>query len=68
MKKNYLEYFCRQVVRPEFQVLAFFITSTIVLVLGAWAMQRFQPHEKYPEIKSVTPEKIKEWGGDRCPG
>ncbi len=64
MKKNYLEFFCRQVVRPEFQVLALLITSSIVLILGTRAMQRFQPNEKYPEIESVTPAKIKEWGGD----
>ncbi len=64
MKKNYLEFFCRQVVRPEFQVFAFFVTSGIVLILGGLSMQHFQPHEKYPEINSVTPEKIKEWGGD----
>ena len=64
MKKNYLQHFCRQVVRPQYQLLAFIITSSVVLFLGDQAIRRFQPHERYPEVQSVTPEKLKEWGGD----
>lgn len=64
MKKNYLERFCRQVVRPEYQVVALLITASIVLFLGARAWQRFQPLEQDPEIHSITPEKIRKWSGD----
>ncbi len=64
MEKNYLEYFCLQVVRPQYQLLALIITSSIVLFLGGRAINRFRPNEKYPEVQSVTPERLKEWGGD----
>ena len=64
MEKNYLHYFCRQVVRPQYQLLALIITSSIVIFLGERAVKRFQPNEKYPEVQSITPEKLKEWGGD----
>ena len=62
--KNYLELFCWQVVRPEYQVLVLIVTSSIVLLLGSQAITRFQVHEKHYEIKSITPAKIREWGGD----
>ncbi len=52
------------VVRPQYQVVVFLITSTIVLLLGMRAASRFNPLEAYPEILSITPEKIKEWGSE----
>ncbi len=64
MKKNYLESFCRNIVRPEFQVVALLVTASIVLLMGGDAMRRFQPFEQAPEMKSITPEKIRQWGGD----
>lgn len=64
MKKNYLESFCRNIVRPEFQVVALLITASIVLLMGSTAMRRFQPLETSPEIESITPKKIRQWGGD----
>lgn len=61
---KYITNFFEHVVRPQYQVVAFLITSLIVLLLGARAAHRFTPLEKYPEIQSITPEKIKEWGGE----
>ncbi len=62
--KKYIHRFFLKIVRPQYQVAMLIITSIIVLLLGARAVVLFNPLEPYPEIKSVTPEKIKEWGGD----
>jgi hypothetical protein len=64
MKKNYLESFCRNIVRPEFQVVMLLITASIVIFMGGMAMRRFQPFEQAPDMESITPEKIRQWGGD----
>lgn len=53
-----------KIVLPQYQVIFFLLTSGIIFFLGSRAIGRFYPLEKFPEIKSVTPEKIKEWGGD----
>jgi hypothetical protein len=62
--KKYIQGFFEQIVRPQYQVIAFLITLTIVIVLGMRAVARFNPLEQYPELQSITPEKIKEWGGE----
>lgn len=61
---KYITSFFEHIVRPQYQVLVFLITSSIVLFLGMRAVNRFNPLEQYPEIQSITPEKIKEWGGE----
>ncbi len=64
MKKNWFEKICEQVVRPQYQLAALLITSALVIFLGSRAINWYRPLEQFPEIKSVTPEKIKEWGGE----
>ena len=54
----------KKIVRPHYQVAILIITSCIVVLMGFKVTRRFNPLETYPEVKSVTPEKIKEWGGE----
>lgn len=62
--KQYISSIFEHIVRPQYQVVVFLVTSAIVLLLGIRAASRFNPLERYPEIQSITPEKIKEWGGE----
>jgi hypothetical protein len=62
--KNYIQIFFEQIVRPQYQVIVFLITLTIVFLLGMRAVVRFNPMEQYPQLQEITPEKIREWGGE----
>ncbi|HEA28638.1 MAG TPA: hypothetical protein ENH91_01350 [Leeuwenhoekiella sp.] len=64
MKKNWFETFCIQIVRPPYQVVMLCFTFAIVLILGWKAIGLYRPLEEWPEVKSIVPEQIKEWGGE----
>ena len=64
MKKSWLERFCRQIVRPHYQVMALVLTFMVILFFGWKAIRQYRPLEQWPEVQSVVPEKIKEWGGE----
>lgn len=64
MKKSWFERFCYQIVRPQYQAVALLFTFSIVFFLGWKAVSLYRPLEGWPEVKSVIPSKIKEWGGD----
>ena len=64
MKKSWFERFCRQIVRPQYQVLALLFTFAVVLFFGWKAIRLYRPLEQWPEVTSIVPEKIKEWGGE----
>ena len=64
MNSNYFERFCSFIVKPHIQVMVLFVTFIIVAFSGDTEIEFFEPLEKQPDIISITPAKIKEWGGD----
>jgi hypothetical protein len=64
MKKSWLENFCLQIVRPQYQVVVLCFTFTVVLLLGWQAIRLYRPLEEWPEVKPIVPEKIRTWGGE----
>ncbi len=64
MKKSWFEYLCNEIVRPQYQVVALCFTFSVVIFFGWRAIYMYRPLEQWPEVKSVVPEKVKEWGGE----
>lgn len=64
MTNSWFDRFCIQIVRPHYQVLTLALSFSIVLFLGWRAIRLFRPLEQWPEVKSIVPEKLKEWGGE----
>lgn len=59
-----LQIFFSKIVTPSYQIAALIFTSFVILVLAFTPFARFVSFEPSPEIFSVTPKKVKEWGGN----
>lgn len=64
MKKYSFESFAQWVVLPHVQLCALSITFLIILYAGHLRLKDFVALENFQGLESVTPKKIKEWGGD----
>lgn len=63
-KKSYVVRFAAFIVRPFSQVIILAISLGFILFFGNLTTRYFRPLEQRPNIQSITPAKIKEWGGD----
>ncbi len=64
MKNNKLYSFFSTIVRPKYQVAALLITSVITVFILYSALTLYRPLEKMTQVLPITPQKIKEWGGE----
>jgi hypothetical protein len=64
MKDGVLYSFFATIVRPKYQVVALLITSLITVYILHRALILYRPLEKMTQLLPITPQKIKEWGGD----
>ncbi len=62
--QGYLYTFFSNIIRPHFQAVAVVVTSGIIFLMLYMALQRSHSLEKPTQLLSITPKKIKEWGGD----
>ena len=62
--KSVFERVSRRIVTPHFQLLFLLFSFLIIAWTGNYAMRLFRPLEKYPYLLSITPEKIRNWGGE----
>lgn len=61
---NRLIYFLEHIVNPKYQIIAVFLTSCTVILLSMPALSRFVALEPSPQMFSITPKLIKDWGGN----
>ena len=64
MKKSWIATILEGIVQPQYQVLTFLCTFAIVMFFGWRAIKMYRPLEQWPEVESIVPDKIKEWGGE----
>ncbi len=64
MKEKPFYNFFSAVIRPKYQVLALFVTAVVSIYMLNRALSLFRPLEKMTQLLSITPKKIKEWGGE----
>lgn len=62
--KDRLHSFFYSVVRPQYQLVALLITSLIAVYISYRAITVYRPQEKMTQVLPITPQKIKEWGGE----
>jgi len=63
-KNNFLLNFFSQIVTPRMQLLWIILVSLTVIIMGYYPIRQFFALEPYPTLFPVTPQKVKEWGGD----
>ena len=64
MKDKALYSFFSTLVRPKYQVVALLVTSLITVYVLNRALTLYRPLEKMTQVLPITPQKIKEWGGE----
>ena len=62
--KDSLYTFFSTIVRPKYQVVALLVTSVITVFVLNRALNLYRPSEKMTQVLPITPQKIKEWGGE----
>jgi len=69
MKPNQRNYdpitrFFLLIVSPPFQIFSISLTSILIIILAYGPVRKFYSNEPAPQLFPVTPQKVKEWGGD----
>lgn len=64
MKNSKFYAFFSALVRPKYQVIALLATSLITVYVLNRALNFYRPLEKMTQLLPITPQKIKEWGGE----
>lgn len=62
--KSLFERMSKRIVKPHYQLMFLLFSFFIIAWMGHYAMRLFRPLEKYPHLLSITPEKIRTWGGE----
>ncbi|MEX0848971.1 MAG: hypothetical protein WD055_01985 [Candidatus Dependentiae bacterium] len=63
MRDRVLKFFA-EVVTLKYQIVALIITSFMIVLFAVTPFLRFVSFEPSPAVFSVTPKKVKEWGGN----
>jgi len=64
MNLKKVQSFAETLVKPRFQVVAIIITTFFTIFFAYKASYDIRIFEKAPQLLSVTPDKVKEWGGE----
>ncbi len=64
MNVKKIQSFAETMVRPSFQVIAIIITTILTILFAYKSASEIHIFEKAPQLLSVTPDKVKGWGGE----
>ena len=64
MKISLIEKFLTRVVWPRYQIIGLIITSFFTIFFAYQARLDFRALESSPQLYPITPQKLKEWGGE----